>query len=356
MKELLPEDSIAQETKHGSLFQDAAQNSREVASEPVVAFPPKQAPVSAVGLQTSDAWNNRFLTPDDHSAVRRSLIWPLLLIVGIMASIAVCEYIFAYKNVAYGILIALALVIILYTILTVFSLRDDLAASLESITLVPLYILFTSSLPWFFIHQYFLLPAVYSCVLALCWLHINQKQLDLKQIFGAIPGARQWAWMIPAGILIGGGLGYVEYLILRIAPTYGSLTTGEVAVNTVYMLFFVGLGEELLFRGFIQNDLCRLFGCRWGIFLASLLFAIMHLTWRSVPELFFVFAAGFIFGWLYLKTKGLYLPILVHCMDDVVLDAVFPYIIGVSYGYKVQLWVWQWMTSNTGALIYLFRR
>ena len=82
----------------------------------------------------------------------------------------------------------------------------------------------------------------------------------------------------------------------------------------------------------------------------------MHLTWRSVPELFFVFAAGFIFGWLYLKTKGLYLPILVHCMDDVVLDAVFPYIIGVSYGYKVQLWVWQWMTSNTGALIYLFRR
>jgi membrane protease YdiL (CAAX protease family) len=349
MKELLSEDSIAPEADHQSLFQDVAPGS-------VAALPIEQAPVSAGGLQTSYTGNDHIMATDDRTGARRSLIWPLLLIIGIMAAIAICEYVFAYKNVAYGILIALALVIILYTVLTVCPLRDDLAASIESITLVPLYILFTSSLPWFFVHQYFLLPAVYSCVLALCWLHINQKQLDLKQIFGAIPGARQLAWIIPTGIVIGGGLGYVEYMILRIPPTYGHLTTVEVAVNTVYMLFFVGLGEELLFRGFIQNDLSRLFGWRWGLFLSSLLFAIMHLTWRSVPELFFVFAAGFIFGWLYLKTKGLYLPIVVHCMDDVVLDAIFPYIIGVSYSYKVQLLVWQWLTSNTGALIYLFRR
>jgi len=325
-----------QEVENDGTFQDGASNSQCPAEGTVVAPPLEHAP---------------------GDGARRRLIWQGLLIIGIMAAIAFCEYIFAYKNVAYGIIISLVLVVILYTLLTVSPLSDELASSIESITLVPLYILFTSSLPWFFVHQYFLLPAVYSCVLALCWLHIYQKQLDLKQTFGAIPGGRQLVWLIPAGALIGVSLGFVEYVILRPAPTYGHVTAVEIVVNLLYMLFFVGLGEELLFRGFIQSDLSRLFGWRWGLVLASLLFSIMHLTWRSVPELFFVFVAGLIFGSLYLKTRGLYLSILVHCMNNVVLVAVYPYIVGAAFSYRVQLWVWQRLTSiNASTFIYLFRR
>jgi membrane protease YdiL (CAAX protease family) len=324
-----------QEVENDGMSQDSA-SSQELLNGHILAPPLERVPGDGAG---------------------RRLIWQGLLIVGIMAAIAFCEYVFAYKNVAYGIIISLVLVVILYTLLTVSPLSDELASCIESITLVPMYILFTSSLPWFFVHQYFLLPAVYSCVLALCCVHIYQKQLDLKQIFGAIPGGRQIAWLIPAGTLIGVSLGFVEYVILRPAPTYGHVTAMEIVVNLLYMLFFVGLGEELLFRGFIQSDLSRLFGWRWGLVLASVLFSIMHLTWRSVPELFFVLLAGFVFGSLYLKTRGLYLSILVHCMNNVVLVAVYPYLVGASFSVRIQALIWQWLTSiNTSTFIYLFRR
>jgi membrane protease YdiL (CAAX protease family) len=333
VEDLQPEDASEQEISQNGMLQDAAPDIRSLAETAAAGSP-------AVKL---DCEGCSSVSQHGHNA-GYSLVWPALLIIAIMAAIAVCEYVFAYKNVAYGIIIALGLVIVLYTVLTVCPLRDELASCIESIALVPLYILFTSSLPWFFVHQDLLLPAVYSCVLALCWLHIYQKQLDLKQIFGALPGKRQLAWMVPAGTAIGVGLGYIEYIILRPTATFGHITVLEIAVNLIYMLFFVGLGEEMLFRGFIQSDLCRCFGWKWGLVLASVLFCIMHLTWRSVPELFFVFLAGLLFGSLYLKTRGLYLSILVHCMDDVVLDAVFPFIIGPAFSYKVQLLVWHWMT------------
>jgi membrane protease YdiL (CAAX protease family) len=52
----------------------------------------------------------------------------------------------------------------------------------------------------------------------------------------------------------------------------------------------------------------------------------MHLTWRSVPELGFVFIAGLILGALYLKTKSLVAPIIAHGINNVILVAVLPYV------------------------------
>ena len=92
------------------------------------------------------------------------------------------------------------------------------------------------------------------------------------------------------------------------------------------MLLFVGFGEELLFRGLIQVDLMKVFGSVWGLVLASAMFAVMHLTWRSIPELFFVFAAGLVLGYFYWKTRSLTLPIIIHAANNVMLVAVLPYL------------------------------
>ena len=96
----------------------------------------------------------------------------------------------------------------------------------------------------------------------------------------------------------------------------------------VYMFLFVGIGEELLFRALIQRDLIGAFGWKWGLVGASLMFAIMHLTWRSIPELGFVFIAGLILGFLYWKTKSLVAPIVAHGANNVILVAVLPYLLG----------------------------
>jgi membrane protease YdiL (CAAX protease family) len=67
---------------------------------------------------------------------------------------------------------------------------------------------------------------------------------------------------------------------------------------------------------------------RWGIFGASFLFAVMHLTWRSVPELGFVFLAALI-GGIYYKTNSLTAPIVAHGVNNVMLVAVLPYLLGL---------------------------
>ena len=82
----------------------------------------------------------------------------------IILSITYTEWVFAYCNVAHGILIALGLTIALYIIAAVTGKIQRFSHCVESLALVPLYILLTSSLPWFFIPQQLLLPGVYSLI------------------------------------------------------------------------------------------------------------------------------------------------------------------------------------------------
>jgi len=194
----------------------------------------------------------------------------------------------------------------------------------ESLALIPLYILFTSSLPWFFINQQYLLPAVYSCILALCLWHVYQKKLSLKELFGFSKDKLLKHLLI--GLVIGIPLGMVEYFILRPAPAFPNFEVKYLFRDMAYMLLFVGIGEELLFRGFIQRDMAEAFGWKWALFGASLIFTVIHLTWRSIPELGFVFLDGLILGALYLKTKSLVAPIVAHGINNVILVSVLPYI------------------------------
>lgn len=274
---------------------------------------------SAVQVMITDVTGSGLKPSRNRRAIRQGL-----LIASIMAAIAVCEYIFAYRDVAYGIGLSLALTILLCAFLALRTSEDGVTASVETLTMVPLYILFTSSLPWFFLSQDYLLPAVYTCILGLCFLHIYQKGLSFREIFG-LPEKRKIAPYLLFG-LVGVPLSMVEYFILLPAPYYPEFTVKHLLVNMFYMVFFVGLGEELLFRGLIQRNLGALFGWKWGLVGASLLFSIMHLTWRSVPEMIFVFVAGMVFGIFYIRTGSLLSSIMIHGVNNAFLVAVYPYV------------------------------
>ena len=264
--------------------------------------------------------------PTRQTGISRAIRWQQLLILAIFTAIAVCEYLFAYQDVAFGIGLALFLALGIYITISVVRLSQPITNCAGSLALIPLYILFTSSLPWFFINQQYLLPAVYSIILALALLHIYQNKLSLKYIFGF--RKEKLLLYTLACLAIGAVLGTIEYSILRPAPAFPTFEVKYLLRDMMYMFLFVGLGEELLFRGLLQIDLMKVFGVKGGLILASLMFAIMHLTWRSLPELGFVFIAGLILGFLYWKTKNLVLPIIVHGANNVMLVAVLPYILG----------------------------
>jgi uncharacterized protein len=127
-------------------------------------------------------------------------------------------------------------------------------------------------------------------------------------------------------VLAGVPLGAIEYFIITPVASSPTFEIRYLARDFIYMLFFVGLGEELLFRGLVQRDLSELFGWKWGLAVTSLMFGVMHMTWRSVPELGFTTLAGLIFGLLYYKTGRLTAPIVAHGVGNTVLVAVMPYL------------------------------
>ncbi len=250
-------------------------------------------------------------------------VYPALIIVAICLGIAFCEWVFAYRDVAYGIILALFLALIIYIVIPIAKMGPAFTDCAESLVLIPLYILFTSSLPWFFLSQQLLLPAVYSAVLALCVWHIYRKNISLHDI-----GFRRDKMLgyVLMGAVVGIPLGIVEYFIITPTAAFPTFEIKYLARDLVYMVAFVGLGEELLFRGLIQRDMTSLFGWKWGLLGASLMFGVMHLTWRSVPELGFTFFAGMVFGYLYYRTRSLVAPVIAHGVGNTVLVAILPYI------------------------------
>jgi uncharacterized protein len=71
--------------------------------------------------------------------------------------------------------------------------------------------------------------------------------------------------------------------------------------------------EELLFRGFIGRGLVARYGAVAGVLLTSLLFGLNHL---DPPHIAATFAMGIYFHFAYLMTRSLWVPMLMHFLNN----------------------------------------
>ena len=117
-------------------------------------------------------------------------------------------------------------------------------------------------------------------------------------------------------LALSGGLFLVLWLIGAINITgYVGFKPGVFIVSI--MLFMAAFDEELIFRGYILNNMMDSTSNRWiALAGSSLLFALLHSgntnvwsTWVPMTELF---AAGFILGISYTFTKNLWFPTFFH--------------------------------------------
>ncbi len=247
----------------------------------------------------------------------------IFFILAIFIAIAISEYIFAFRDVSYGIVLSLFITLAIYIVVSFTSMGRDFVKSAESLSLIPLYVLFTSSLPWFFINQQYLLPAVYSVILALCFWHIYEHNIDLHELGFRSDNALKYSLI---GAVLAIPTGVVEYFILMPAPSSPSFEITNFLRDVVYMLLFVGVAEELLFRGILMNDLKKVFGFNTAILAQGAMFGIMHMTWRSTYEIAFTFLAGVLLGYFYYRTRSLVGPIAWHGVNNIMLVSLMPYI------------------------------
>jgi len=128
------------------------------------------------------------------------------------------------------------------------------------------------------------------------------------------PGpARPWlecvAWGVGAGLAVVGVSG-----VLSRATRWGRELSREMAAmlhglrvpDAILLAFASGLAEELLFRGALQP--------RVGLWLAGLLFGLVHLVPRAVflPWTVFAVLSGWLLGALFEATGSLLAPVVAH--------------------------------------------
>ena len=120
-------------------------------------------------------------------------------------------------------------------------------------------------------------------------------------------------------------------LLVNYSSIAGKATVGNCISALIFYILFLGLGEELLFRGYIQSRLneawgkpYQFFGVHWGwgVVITSILFGIMHIlnlgslidgNWQLTPWWgLWTFFGGLVSGFVREKTGSIVAPTLLH--------------------------------------------
>lgn len=164
-------------------------------------------------------------------------------------------------------------------------------------------------------------------------LYLRYRGKDLSYFGVRVPSFRDW---------VAAAVGYVAALALGLSAAVMVSQLGvEAGTNQAAQLgmenpevlllllpasfLFIGVGEELLFRGVVQTRLRETFSPAVGILLASVIFAAIHYAavsgspmarFTSISLLIF---PSVVFGIVYEYTDNLVVPVLIHGAYDATL-------------------------------------
>ena len=107
--------------------------------------------------------------------------------------------------------------------------------------------------------------------------------------------------LLPVSIVIGAVYGLLGNFLFNF-PKYPYI---------IYLLPLIAYSEEILFRGMIQKLLRKTYGINSSILISALLYASFSLRYGSLFALF-MFSAGIAIGLIYIKTKNIFLAVVIN--------------------------------------------
>jgi membrane protease YdiL (CAAX protease family) len=93
------------------------------------------------------------------------------------------------------------------------------------------------------------------------------------------------------------------------------------------IVFIIGPGEEIFWRGFLQGNLALRFGRLQGLIIATLIYSLMHLASGNILLVMAAFMCGLFWGWLYLRYRSMVVNVVSHTVWDIVVFMVIPFTI-----------------------------
>ncbi len=96
------------------------------------------------------------------------------------------------------------------------------------------------------------------------------------------------------------------------------------ATIALLMIFVVGPGEEIFWRGYVQQTFEKCCGGLWGWLLAAFFYTAVHFASANFMLVGAAATAGLFWGWLYWRYKNLWANILSHVLWDVTIFLLLP--------------------------------
>lgn len=111
------------------------------------------------------------------------------------------------------------------------------------------------------------------------------------------------------------------------SPVETYLLEADVWVNLLPLVVLAPVCEELMFRKLLLDRTAQ-YGQREALILSALLFALMH---GNFSQAFYAFGLGLVLAALYLRTRNILYPILVHAFVNLV-QGVLPTLLEQRFG------------------------
>lgn len=246
-------------------------------------------------------------------------LFSVVVVPAYIAAIVAAELVTALVDARWGVGLHVA---ILWALLVHFSWAEERSEAklLLALCLAPLIRILSLGMPlenldlvyWFLIVG---APMIVAALLAARTLGLTRYDLGLT------------VRAIPLQLLVGAlgvGLGIAEYLILKPDALVDELTWQQAWWPTLILLVATGFGEELVFRGVMQSASTDALG-KAAILYVAVVFAVLHVGYKSAPDVAFVFLVALFFGWVVAKTGSLLGVSLCHGIANVVLYVIVPF-------------------------------
>jgi membrane protease YdiL (CAAX protease family) len=157
------------------------------------------------------------------------------------------------------------------------------------------------------------------------------KKVELLNLIGRIPTLKEikktMPIIVPLKALSSIGIIWLVYWPLTfISPRFvqsclskDSTTffpNGSLLINAIYFLAIViiaPIAEEFIFRGLLLTRWSSKWGVKRAVLITSILFGMLH-----GPTMVSIAFVGFVYALIYIKTRSLIIPILLHAVSNLV--------------------------------------
>lgn len=148
------------------------------------------------------------------------------------------------------------------------------------------------------------------------------KKITIRHVIIGIVSAILLYFVFYLGNIITGYL--LPFKDSQVISVYNNRAQGSSLVIGLLLLAIIGPGEEIYWRGFIQNMFSKKFGENNGYIYATLLYTAVHVITLNFMLIIAALVCGIFWGWIYKKEKSLAPVIISHAIWDVTIFVLFP--------------------------------